>query len=100
MEVKAVSALRGKSGLHRVNGAEPQVVGLASLTTEERKTGTMKTYILRDPKPVEPQKAIRPPRQKPAAPKTADLWPRFCGRRWRSIRWGRSSGGLAIRTFC
>ena len=30
----------------------------------------MKTYILREPKPVEPQKSIRPPRAKPAAPVT------------------------------
>ena len=65
MKVKTVSALRSKRGLHRVNGAEPQVVGLASVTTDERKTDTMKTYILRNPKPVQPQKAIRPPRPKP-----------------------------------
>jgi len=67
MKVKTVSALRSERGLHRVNGAEPQVVGLASVTTDERKTDTMKTYILRDHKPVEPQKSIRPPRPKPAA---------------------------------
>ena len=30
----------------------------------------MKTYILRDLKPVEPQKSMRPPRPKPAAPAT------------------------------
>jgi hypothetical protein len=70
MKVKAVSALRGKRGLHRVNGAEPQVVGLTPQPTNERKTDTMKTYILRDPKLVEPQKTIRSPRQKPAAPVT------------------------------
>jgi hypothetical protein len=68
MEVKAVSALRVKRGLRRVSGAEPQVVGLMPQTTEERKTDTMKTYILRNPKPVQPQKLIRPPRSKPAAP--------------------------------
>jgi hypothetical protein len=56
MKVKAVSALRGKRGLHRVNGAEPQVVGLTPQPTNERKTDAMKTYILRDPKLVEPQK--------------------------------------------
>ena len=88
MEVKAVSALRSKRGLHRVNGAspgeifpdpftaaqpvisrgEPPVVGLAFETTDERKTDTMKPYILRTAKPVERQKSIRPPRPKPAAP--------------------------------
>src|SRR5271167_3515149 len=71
MKVKAVSALRSKRGLHRVNGAEPQVVGLTPQTTDERKTDTMKTYILRDPKAVEPQKSTRSPRPKPAAPVTA-----------------------------
>jgi transposase len=70
MKVKAVSALRSKRGLHRVNGAEPQVVGLTPQTTDERKTDTMKTYILRDSQPVEPQKSIRTPRSKPAAPVT------------------------------
>ncbi len=30
----------------------------------------MKRYILRGPKPVEPQKSIRPPRARPAAPAT------------------------------
>ena len=62
MKANRVSALRSKRGLHRVNGAEPQVVGLTPQTTDERKTDTMKTYILRDPKPVEPQKSIRSPR--------------------------------------
>ena len=38
--------------------AEPQVVGLAPQTTElTERANTMKTYILRDPKTVEPQKA-------------------------------------------
>ena len=59
-----------KRGLHRANGAEPQVVGLTPQTTNERKTDTMKTYILRDPKPVEPQKSTRPPRPEPARPAT------------------------------
>ena len=71
MKEKAVSALRSKRGLRPVmRVAEPQVVGLASVTTDERKTDTMKTYILRNLKPVQPQKAIRPPRFKPAAPAT------------------------------
>ena len=64
MKVKKVSALRNKRGLHRRSGAEPQVVGLTPQTTEERKTDTMKTYILRQPKPVEPQKSVRSPRPK------------------------------------
>jgi hypothetical protein len=67
MKVKAVSALRVKRGLHRVNGAEPQVVGLTPRTTDERKTDTMKTYILRQTKPVESQKSIRSPRPKSTA---------------------------------
>jgi len=46
MKAKTVSALRSERGLHRVNGAEPQVVGLASVTTAERKADTIKTYIL------------------------------------------------------
>src|SRR5271170_4960366 len=71
MKVKRVSALRSKRGLHGVNGAEPQVVGLTPQTTDKRKTDTMKTYILRDPKPVEPQKLNRSPRPKPAAPVAA-----------------------------
>jgi len=66
MKVKTVSALRSKRGLHRANGAEPQVVGLTPQTTDIRKTDTMKTYILRTAKPVERQKLSRLPRQKPA----------------------------------
>jgi len=73
MKGKAVSALRSKRGLHRVNGAEPPVVGLTPQTTNEWKANTMKTYILRHSQPVEPQKSIRSPRPKPAAPPTADL---------------------------
>ena len=72
MKVEAVSALRSKRGLHRVNGAEPPVVGLTPQTTDERKTDTMKPYILRDSQPVEVQKSLRPPRSKPAAPETHD----------------------------
>ena len=60
MGAGAVSALRSKRGLRRVSGAEPQVVGLAPQTTmNDRKANTMKTYILRDPNTVEPQKAQR-----------------------------------------
>src|SRR5450432_427771 len=71
MKVKVVSALRSKRGLRPVKRvAEPQVVGLTPQTTMKRKANTMKTYILRPPKPVEPQKSIRPPRPQPAAPVT------------------------------
>ena len=46
--------------MHRVSGAEPQIVGLAPQTTRmTEETDTMKTYILRDPKTVEPQSAPR-----------------------------------------
>src|ERR1035437_5370394 len=68
MKAKRVSALRSRGGLHRVNGAEPQVVGLTPQTTDNRKANTMKTYILRPSPPVEPQKTIRSPRPKTAAP--------------------------------
>jgi len=61
-----VFALRSNRGLHRVNGAKPQVVGLTPQTTKERKADNMKTYILRNAKPVEPQKPIRLPCPKPA----------------------------------
>src|SRR5277367_4208860 len=67
MKVKTVSALRSKRGLHRVNGAEPQVVGLTPQATDERKTDTMKTYILRHSQPVQPQKSPRPLHPKPTA---------------------------------
>jgi hypothetical protein len=56
MKTNEVSALRSKRRLYRVNGAEPQVVGLRPQTTKEMKIDTMKTYILREAKPVEPQK--------------------------------------------
>ena len=61
MKVKQVPALRRKRGLRRVSGAEPQVVGLTPQTTEQRRTDTMKAYILRDPKAVERQ--TPPPKQ-------------------------------------
>src|ERR1019366_5221214 len=64
MKAKQVSALRSKRGLHRMNGAEPQVVGLTPQTTMKRKANTMKTYILRQPKTVESQKPARVPRRK------------------------------------
>ena len=56
-----MSALRDERGLRTVKrNAEPQVVGLAPQTTSnDRKANTMKTYILRDPKAVEPQKPFR-----------------------------------------
>ena len=51
--------------------AEPQVVGLAPKTTNERRTNTMKTYILRDSQTVEPQKSVRQPRTQTIAPAPA-----------------------------
>ena len=43
--------------------AEPQGVGLAPQTTNEPSANTMKTYLLRDPKTVEPQTPRRTPRR-------------------------------------
>ena len=64
MKANKLSALRSKLGLRRVDGVEPQVVGLTSQTLAIRKINTMKTYILRQLKPVEPQKTARVPRRK------------------------------------
>src|ERR1017187_9227301 len=72
-----VSALRER-GLRPVGrDAEPQVVGLAPQTTNERRANTMKTYILRDPQSVEPQTSPRPLRPDPALTATVDM---ICGR--------------------
>src|SRR5512134_3049620 len=74
MKAKAVSALRDKRGLRPdvSRAADPQVVGLAPQTTGmTERTDTMKTYLLRDPNAVEPQKPYqpaRPPRRQPAPP--------------------------------
>src|ERR1035438_6267942 len=73
MKVKQVSALRSKRGLRRANGAEPPVVGLTPQTTMKRKANTMKTYILREPKPVESQKPARVPRRKAATGTTTTV---------------------------
>ena len=55
MKATKVPAPRSKRGLHPAGrDAEPQVVELAPQTTEDRRTDTTKTSILRDPKPVEP----------------------------------------------
>ncbi len=64
MKAKAVSALRSKRGLPPVEPvAEPQVVGLTPQTTMmTERTDTMKTYLLREPRTVEPQNARRVPR--------------------------------------
>ena len=63
-----MSALRDERGLRTAQRkAEPQVVGLAPQTTRnDRRANTMKTYILREPKAVEPQNRQpnpRPPRR-------------------------------------
>jgi hypothetical protein len=68
MKVNTVSAFRDKRGLRRVRGAEPPVVGHPPETTEIRKTVTMKTYILRAAKTVEPQKSSPAPGPKPLVP--------------------------------
>ena len=67
--------------MRRVSGAEPQVVGLAPQTTENRKANTMKSYILRTEKPVEPQKArpVRAPKTPPPpSPAPAPAGPALC----------------------
>jgi transposase len=46
-------------------------VGLTSLTTKIRKADTMKTYLLRTPKTVEPQKPVRPRHPVSVPPATA-----------------------------
>ena len=80
MKAKAVSALRDERGLRTAErNAEPQVVGLAPQTTKhDRRANTMKTYILRDPKAVEPQNPLpHPLRHDPAVTATVDV---ICGR--------------------
>lgn len=68
MKAKAVFALRNERGLHRMSGAEPQVVGLAPQTTVmTERANTMKPYLLRRPKTVERQKARRPVSPEPGA---------------------------------
>ena len=72
MKARAVSALRNERGLRRISGAEPQVVELALQTTMmTERADTMKTYILREPKAVEPQKAPRTIRSLRPKPTTA-----------------------------
>src|ERR1035438_2825372 len=73
MKAKQVSALRSKRGLHRVNGAEPQGVGLTPQTTIKRKATTIKTYFLRPRKPVESKNPARPSRRKTAIGTTASV---------------------------
>ena len=67
MKAKVVPALRSKRGLRRASAAEPQVVGLTPQTTKKRRASTMKTYILRTPKTVEPQTAARSRAMQPSA---------------------------------
>jgi transposase len=65
-----VSALRSKRGLRPAGrNAEPQVVGLTPQTTVmTERANTMKTYLLRNPHPVEPQKSPRSLRTQPLTP--------------------------------
>src|SRR5882757_5978432 len=68
MKAKAVSVLRSKRGLRPVvKVAEPPVVGLTPQTTMMiERTDTMKTYLLRETKTVEPQSARRSSRTRAA----------------------------------
>ena len=59
MKVKVVPAFPER-GLRRECGAEPQVS--ETINSVERNTDTTKTYLLRAPKAVEPQKPARVPR--------------------------------------
>jgi len=68
MKAKEVPALRSKRGLHRVSGAEPQLVGLAPQTMKEKKADTMKTYPLKNTPAVEPKAGPKPARQNPSPP--------------------------------
>jgi 5-methylcytosine-specific restriction endonuclease McrA len=62
MKGEVVSAFRER-GLHLAGrDAEPQVS--EANNSMERKTDTMKTYILGEPKAVQPQKSARPSRAK------------------------------------
>jgi hypothetical protein len=94
MEAKAVSALRSKRGLRPVEQvAEPQLVGRTPQTTNERRANTMKTYILREPKAVEPQKPVRTRRSAPAPASATTLLgpPRRTRQRARPLhRFGRA----------
>src|SRR5512134_3500299 len=68
MKARKVSALRSKRGLRPVEQeAEPPVVGLTPQTTMIRRTDTMKTYLLRQSKPVERQNRRRAYATQPAA---------------------------------
>ena len=68
-----MSALRDERGLRAAErNAEPQVVGLTPQTTmNDRKANTMKTYILRGPNAVEPQKLKQNPVPKARRPQAA-----------------------------
>jgi hypothetical protein len=59
MKGEVVFVLRSKREFCRVNGAEPLVVGLNPQTAQKRRANTMKTYLLRTAKTVEPQKCPR-----------------------------------------
>ena len=70
MKAKLGPALRRKRGLRRASAAEPPGVGLTPQTTKKQRASTMKTYILRTPKTVEPQTAARP--RRPGGPVACD----------------------------
>src|ERR1017187_32974 len=71
-----VSALRERGLRPAGRVAEPQVVGLAPQTTNERRANTMKTYILRETQTAEPQKSnpnSPPPRPEPGLTALVDI---------------------------
>jgi hypothetical protein len=68
MKGEGVSVLRSKRGLQPVGQvAEPLMAGFTPQTTEKRRANTMKTYLLRVPKTVEPQSTRRIPRTRGTA---------------------------------
>jgi hypothetical protein len=64
MKRKVAPALRSKRGLHRASGAEPAWMGLAPQTMKEKKADTMKTYLLKTSRAVEPKAGRKFERQK------------------------------------
>ncbi len=83
MKGKGVSALRSERGLHPGERCRATGCGTHAPDNDERKTDTMKTYILRNLNPVQPQKTSRPPRPKPAAAMVAKA--RSCSLDWTCI---------------
>ena len=85
MKAKKVSALRER-GLRPDVGRETEPQVSESINSIERKTDTMKTYLLRDPNTVEPQKprGLEPPAPGPSAACASAKAPR-CSSAWTCI---------------